>query len=60
MLRLNTARGSSTGLVPVGPSKVKACKSFLFTEGVPEVKIIALGDKNVFLVSYEKYGTLYI
>ena len=29
----------STGLVPVGPTKVKACKSFLFTEGTPEVEI---------------------
>ena len=28
----NTARGSSTGLSLVGPTKVKARKSFLFTE----------------------------
>ena len=29
--RSNTARGSSTGLSLVGPTKVKARKSFLFT-----------------------------
>ena len=33
LLRCNTARGSSTGLSLVGPTKVKAVKSFLFTEG---------------------------
>ena len=38
-LRLNTARGSGTGLVTVGSAKVKACKSIIFTEGIPEVKI---------------------
>ena len=27
------------GLVPVGPTKVKACKSVLFTESTPEVEI---------------------
>ena len=32
--RRSTARGSSTGLVTVGPTK-----SILFTEGIPEVKI---------------------
>ena len=37
--RLNTARGYDTGLVIVGPAKVKTCKSILFTEDVPEVKI---------------------
>ena len=52
--RLNTARGSGTGLVTVDPSKVIACKSILFTKDVPEV------EKKVFLVSYEKYGTLSI
>ena len=31
--RCFTAKGSSTGLSLVGPTKVKACKSFLFTEG---------------------------
>ena len=31
--------GSSIGLVPVGPAKVKACESILFTEGTPDVKI---------------------
>ena len=30
--------GSSTGLSLVGHTKVKACKSFLFTEGSPEVE----------------------
>ena len=39
MLRLDIARGSGTGLVTVGPAKVKACKSILFTEGTPEVEI---------------------
>ena len=29
--RLNTARGSGTDFVTVGPAKVKACKSLLFT-----------------------------
>ena len=28
-----------TGLVPVGPNKVKACKFILFTEGTSEVEI---------------------
>ena len=32
--RLNIARGSGIGLVTVGPAKV-ACKSILFTEGIP-------------------------
>ena len=39
LLRYSTAGGSSTGLGPVGPAKVKARKSILFTEGTPEVKI---------------------
>ena len=30
--RLNTARGSGTDLVTVGPAKVKACTSLLFNE----------------------------
>ena len=33
LMRLNTARGSCTGLITIGPSKVKACKSVFFTEG---------------------------
>ena len=37
--RRRTARGSSTGLVPVDPTKVKACKAIRFTEGTPEVEI---------------------
>ena len=37
--RLSTARGSSTGLVTVGLTNVKACKFVLFTEGIPEVEI---------------------
>ena len=36
--RYSTARGSSTGLSQEGPSKVKACKSFLFTKGSLEVE----------------------
>ena len=31
-MRLNTARGSGTGLVTVGPAKVKACRSILSIE----------------------------
>ena len=38
-LRHCTARGSSSGLCWVGPAKVKASKSNLFTEGYPEVEI---------------------
>ena len=36
--RCSTAKGSSTGLALVGPTKVKACKSFLFGYGSPEVE----------------------
>ena len=36
--RRSTARGSSTGLVPVGPTWVKDRKSILFTEGTSEVE----------------------
>ena len=32
--------GSCAGIVMVGPTKVKTCKSILFTEGIPEVRII--------------------
>ena len=38
--RHSTARESNTGLVPVGPTKVKAHKSILFTYGTPEVEIM--------------------
>ena len=37
-MRCTTARGSSTGFSLVGPTNVKACKSYLFTEGSPEVE----------------------
>ena len=48
--------GFGTGLVTVGPTKVKAFKSIIFIEGSPEVKIkntpcYALGD-NEFLSIY--------
>ena len=36
--RCSTARGSSSGISLVGPSKVKACKFFLFTESSLLVK----------------------
>ena len=36
--RCSTARGSSKGFSLVGPAKVKAHKSLLFTEGFLEVK----------------------
>ena len=42
LLRPSTARGSSTGLVPVDPTKVRARKSILFTECTPEVEITFL------------------
>ena len=51
--RRSTARGSITGLVPVGLNKVKARKSVLFTEGTPEVE-------KIFIFSYGKYWTLSI
>ena len=31
--------GSDTGIVTVVPANVKACKSIIFTEGIPEVAI---------------------
>ena len=40
--RLNIARGSDACFVTVGPAKVKACESILFTEGIPKVEI--MGD----------------
>ena len=40
----NAARGSSAELFFVGPTKVKACKSFLFPEGSLKVEI-----KNIWL-----------
>ena len=43
-LRLSTAMGFGTGLVTVGSTKVKACKSILFIEGSPEVKIKNLSN----------------
>ena len=45
LLRCNTARGSSIGLVPVGPTKVKGHKSILFTEG--EIKYTYLRAGNI-------------
>ena len=36
--RRSTTRESSTRLVPVGPTEVKARKSVIFTEGSHEVK----------------------
>ena len=36
--RCGTAKGSSTRLFRVGPIKVKACKSFLFTDGPLKVE----------------------
>ena len=36
---LNTARGSGTGLLTVGPTKVKACRSLLFTKDGSDIKI---------------------
>ena len=36
--RCSTARGSSAGLFCVGPTKVGACKSFLFIDGPLKVE----------------------
>ena len=38
LLRCSTARGSNTGLFQVGPTKVKARKSFLLIEGSLKVE----------------------
>ena len=46
--RCSTARGSSYGLVPVSPAKIKARKSILFTEGTPEVEV----NVNTILLNY--------
>ena len=43
--RCSTARGSSVGFSPVNPTKVEACKSFLFTESFLVCKI-----KNTWLI----------
>ena len=51
--RLSTARGSGTGLVTVGPAKVKACKSILITEGVYSLKV-SLKSKSE-LTAKKKY-----
>ena len=34
----------------VGPTKVKACKSILFTEGIPEIKINYVSDVCVMII----------
>ena len=52
MSRHSTARGSNTGLVPVGPAKVKTRKSVLFTEGTPEVKISQRWNMRYFLSNH--------
>ena len=46
--------GSDTGLVTVGSAKVKACKSVLFTDDSPEVKIknTKLMKLTRFILSY--------
>ena len=43
--RLITARGSNTILVTIGPTKVKACKSVLFTDSIV-VQTISFGDSR--------------
>ena len=48
--RCNTARGSNTGFGPIGPDKVKAGKSTLFTEGNLEV-----GKRTLCLVCTDHY-----
>ena len=49
--RCNTARGSSLVLTLSGPAKVKARKSFLFTEGSLKLKI-----KKTFLILLSQSG----
>ena len=48
--KCSTAKGSSTGLVPVDPTKVKALISILFTESTPEVEI-----KNTCLIQLSHF-----
>ena len=48
--------GSSTGLFPVGPTKVEACKSILFSEGSPEVKISKLIYKVIIIQLIKPYS----
>ena len=55
--RLNTARGSGTGLVTVGPAKVKACKSLLFTKDVSEkLPYLHLVTKKYFKLGMKNMG----
>ena len=51
--RHSTARGSKTGLVPVGPTKVKAHKSVLLTEGPLAVEIIQEKYHTIDLLSIQ-------
>ena len=51
----STPRGSSNGLVPAGPTQVKACKSNLFTEGTPGVEI-----KNTCLIQLTHYVCIWV
>ena len=46
--------GSGTGLPAVVPTKVKAHKSIIFTEGTPEVEINAKMTPNInkFILSF--------
>ena len=46
LLRGSVAKGSSTGLFHVDPTRVKACESFLFSEG----SLIILVRKIVTLI----------
>ena len=51
LLRRSTASGSSTALVIVGPTKVKVCKSVLFTEGTSEAKIRSFRGHLIIMAS---------
>ena len=47
--RCSTARGSSSRLFKVGPTKVKARKYILFTEGSPVVEVKILQKCSAYL-----------
>ena len=53
--RCRTSRGSSTGLFYVGPTKVKAYKSFLFTEGSHKQRSLSCRAEWVCFIYLLKY-----
>ena len=57
LLRCSTARGSISGLFLGGPTKFKACKSFIFTEG--SLKVENKEHLFVFVVTLNVLNHLY-